>query len=60
MRFAILLCNLVVLLHVRSNHLHIDGRRQSEIQNLRDDVRGLEEEFGARETAAAKLHASVA
>ena len=41
------LCNFVVLQHVGSNHLHIDRRRQSKIQNLRDDVRGLQEEFGA-------------
>ena len=35
----------VVALQIRAHHLHIDGGGQAEIQNLRDDIGGLEEKF---------------
>jgi hypothetical protein len=34
-----------IALNVVADELHIDRRREAEIQDLADDVRGLEEEF---------------
>src|SRR5579872_294002 len=42
------LCDFVVSLQVSSYHLHINGRWNSEIQNLRNDVGGLEKELHSR------------
>ena len=39
--------NGVVALHVGADDLHVDGSGQSEIQDLGDDIRRLEEEFDA-------------
>ncbi len=42
--------NLVVLVHVApSGDLHVDGRGQAEVEDLADDVGGLEVEVHARE-----------
>ncbi len=45
-----LLSNRVTALHIRADHLDINRGGQSEIQNLSDDVRRLEEEFHTRKT----------
>src|SRR4029077_9198303 len=46
-----LLRDLIAVGHVRSDDLYIDGRGQTEIQNLRDNIGRLEEEFHARKAA---------
>ena len=43
----------VAVLRARADHLHVEGRRQSEIQDLADDVGGQESEGGAGKFAAA-------
>ena len=44
-----LLCNRVIALHVGTGYLDIDGCRQSEVQNLGNDIRGLKEKLYTRE-----------
>ena len=44
--------HLVRLLKVAALDLHVDGRRQAEVEHLADDVGGLEVEAGAGEIAA--------
>ena len=39
-----------MLLHIRTDNLHVDGRGQAEVQDLGDDVGRLKEELHARET----------
>src|ERR1051326_2215275 len=50
-----LLRNRVVCLLIGSDHLYVNRRRESEVQNLRDDVGRLEEEFHAGKMGRQKL-----
>ena len=43
----------VIGFDVRTGHLNVDGRRQTEVQNLADDVGREKVEGDARETRAA-------
>src|ERR1022692_533869 len=50
-----LLRNEITASHIRPHNLDVDGRWQTEVQNLRNDICGLEEELHSRKTLRQNL-----